>query len=176
MNTKSPVGASERLDAELLRGLADRERGLFVIGRPAPILKRVIKPAFTWEHAEPGFTFPALEYTISRGALEQFLSLAGRCGLEMTRRQYKNVPMMFFTDEPMQCIVTLFQKSGRLHASHEMEGFQPVPVGATVRSIAKVENRFIRSIGQFVKICCVTAIVDECGLTPAVKTTATLVL
>src|SRR5262249_44405628 len=143
---------------------------------PVPLLKRVLKPPFTWEDAEPGFVFPALEYTITRAALNHFLSLAGNCGLQELQLQHDAVPVMFFSDEPMQCVGTLFQKAGRFHVGQKAEGLMAVPVGAVVRSRAVIEDRFTKSIGQLVSIACTTSIVAGGDELPAVRTTATLVL
>ncbi len=152
--------------------LRDDERTLVVLGRPVPLLKEVARPAVTWDSVVPGLTFPVLEYAVTPAAVAWYeREIVAPLGpLPATGAEF--VPPLFFADEPMQCIGTLFARSGRLHANHYLEALVPVPVGATVRSAATVTARYERSNNQYYEVECVISLHDE----PAVRVRATLMI
>jgi hypothetical protein len=176
MATNSPAGSSDPAAAPSLAELARVERTAHVIGRPVPIPKRVMRPPFTWDDAVPGRSFLPLEYVITPDAAAHFQSLCRGLVPAATAPVPDTVPAVFFADEPMQCLNTLFAQSGRLHAGHKIEGLGPVPVGATVRSRAIVLDRRDQSGKQFVDVVCTVAVVEGALETPAVRITATLLL
>ncbi|MFM9970157.1 MAG: hypothetical protein ACKVQK_17340 [Burkholderiales bacterium] len=175
MTTKSPVGLSEPEEEKLLSMLETARRGAYVIGRPIPLLKRIVKPDLTWDAALPGLTFPYLEYTVSALHVGRFRRLLAKQGLKNGTQESTTVPPAFFADEPMQCIATLFGKSGRLHASHAMEALCSIPLGARVRSRAMITDRYERSGRQFVDVDCTVYIVDGDEEKPALRIKASLV-
>jgi hypothetical protein len=175
MTMKPPAGSS---DAEFAAFDAhrDEERTLVVIGRPVPLVKGVLRPPVTWDAVAPGLTFPVLEYIVTPAAVAWYSSTIVGPLIGATPERGDFVPPLFFADEPMQCIGTLFTRSGRLHANHFVEALAPVPVGATVRSAARVTERYERSNRQYYEVECVISIHDSEGDHPAVRVRATLVI
>ncbi len=172
---KPPAGSSDAPFAAI-DAHRDEERTLVVIGRPVPLLKGVLRPPVTWDAVAPGLTFPVLEYVVTPAAVAWYsrsivAPLAGTAPASGDE-----VPPLFFADEPMQCINTLFARSGRLHANNFIESLLPVPVGATVRSAARVTERYERSNRQYYEVECVISIHDSDGDRPAVRVRATLVI
>jgi hypothetical protein len=172
MATMSRAGSPEG-DA-VLDQLAAGRRGPVVIGRPVPILKRVVRPHLDWDSAVPGLKFPPLEYTITVGHVAWFEGLRRRCGI--AGEAGNTVPIGMFIDEPMQCIVTLFGRSGRLHAAHSVEIIRQVPTGSTVRSSAMIADRYERVGRRYVEVECTTFILEQEAEIPAIRTRATLVV
>lgn len=174
MATKSPAGSSER-EALLLDALQDAERTAYVLGRPVPVPKRIARPAFTWEEAVPGLIFPALEYVVSRAAVESYLRLQalifGNCSALV-----EHVPLAFFADEPMQCIGTRFAQAGRLHVGHKLEGLSAIPIGSSVRSRTIVANRYEKSGRQFIEIESIVYVLNGADERPAARIGALLIL
>jgi hypothetical protein len=152
--------------------LRNEERTLVVLGRPVPLFKEVLRPAVTWDDVVPGLTFPVLEYAVTPAAVEWYYrEIVAPLG-PVPANGGEFVPPLFFADEPMQCIGTLFARSGRLHANHFLEALAPVPVGATVRSAAAVIARYERSNKHYYEVECVISLHDE----PAVRVRATLMI
>ncbi len=174
MVTKSPAGLSEAEEETLAQLLEGARRGGHVIGRPVALLKQVLRQELTWEDAVPGLVFPPLEYRVSREAVERYMRLVSRVVTATSLAAPETVPPMMFADEPMQCIATLFGRSGRLHVGHRIEHIQRIPVGAHVRSRGSVTDRFERSGRCFVIVECVISVVEDEAEYPAVKVTATL--
>ncbi|MSP97099.1 MAG: hypothetical protein EXR29_07725 [Betaproteobacteria bacterium] len=175
MTMKSPAGLSGLDEDKLLSILKGVRRGAYVIGRPVPMLKRIVKPDLSWEAATPGLVFPVLEYKVSELHVSMFRKLLGGHGLSEQRRHSATVPPAFFVDEPMQCIVTLFGRSGRLHASHSMEAFRSVPIDATIRSRAKIIDRYELSGRKFVDVECTVCVLNGDNEDPAIRIVATLI-
>jgi hypothetical protein len=175
MTMKPPAGSS---DAEFaaLDAYRDKERTLVVIGRPVPLVKGVLRPAVTWAAVTPGLTFPVLEYAVTPAAVAWYARTIVAPLLGTAPATDDHVPPLFFADEPMQCINTLFARSGKLHAGNFIEALAPVPVGATVRSAARVTERYERSNRQYYEVECVISIRDSERDLPAVRVRATLVI
>jgi hypothetical protein len=175
MTMKPPAGSS---DAEFAAfdAYRDEERTLVVIGRPVPLLKGVARPPVTWDAVAPGLTFPLLEYVVTPAAVAWYSRSVVAPLIGATPATDEFVPPLFFADEPMQCIGTLFTRSGRLHANHFVAALAPVPVGATVRSSARVTDRYERSDRQYYEVECVISIHDSERDQPAVRVRATLVI
>jgi hypothetical protein len=175
MTMKPPAGSS---DAEFAAfdALRDEERTLVVIGRPVPLVKGVLRPPVTWEALAPGLTFPVLEYVVTPAAVAWYARTIVAPFLGTAPAAGDFVPPLFFADEPMQCINTLFARSGKLHAGNFIEALAAVPVGATVRSAARVTERYERSNRQYYEVECVISIHDSDRDQPAVRVRATLVI
>ncbi|HVV92180.1 MAG TPA: hypothetical protein VHD15_02065 [Hyphomicrobiales bacterium] len=156
--------------------LAGAERTAHVVGRPIPLLKRIVRPPLSDAEATVGREFPALEYVVDEAAVRAFEALAARVLPNRRHTPSQVVPPAFFLDEPMQCINTQFSQSGRLHAGHRIEGLAPVPIGATIRSRARVTGRQERSGRLFVEVACTVSVVEGAAEIPAVAITATLVV
>jgi hypothetical protein len=175
MSTLPPAGSSEpgmsNIDAR-----RDDERTLFVLGRPVPIAKSVVRPHVTWDAVAPGLTFPVLEYVVTAEAVKWYYRtiVAPLGGAVPT--QPASAPPLFFADEPMQCVNTVFARSARLHAGHLVEAYRPVPVGSLVRSTATVSARYEASNKQFYEVNCTTAVAGADGDEPAVRIRATFVI
>lgn len=170
----SLAGLSETDEETLTELLEGARRGGYVIGRPVALFKRVVRPDLTWDDAVPGLAFPPLEYRIGRTAVARYLRLAARVVGTPTLAEPETVPPMMFADEPMQCIATLFGRSGRFHAGHRMTCLRPIPVGALVRSRGRVSDRFERSGRRFVTVACEVSIVEGDEEIPAVTIEAVL--
>jgi hypothetical protein len=175
MTMKPPAGSS---DAEFAAfdAYRDEERTLVVIGRPVPLVKGVLRPPVTWDAVTPGLTFPVLEYVVTPAAVAWYARTIVVPFIGVAAEPSEFVPPLFFADEPMQCIGTLFARSGRLHANHFIEAPAPVPVGTTVHSAARVTQRYERSNRQYYEVECVISIHDSNGDVPAVRVRATLVI
>jgi len=172
---KLPAGSSEA-EFAAFDAFCDEERTLVVIGRPVPLVKGVLRPPVTWDAVTPGLTFPVLEYVVTPAAVAWYARSIVAPLIRASPVTNEFVPPLFFADEPMQCIGTLFTRSGRLHANHFIEALAPVPVGATVRSAARVTERYERSNRQYYEVACVISIHDSNGDLPAVRVRATLVI
>ena len=175
MTTKSPVGLPGPDEEKLLSMLEGARRGAYIIGRPVPLLKRIVKPDLSWDAATPGLTFPMLEYSVSAVHVALFRRLLAKQGLREGSQKSTTVPPAFFADEPMQCIATLFGKSGRLHASHSMEALRSIPLDATVRSRAIITDRYERSGRKFIDVECTVYVLDRDQEDPALRIKASLV-
>lgn len=175
MTMKSPAGLSGPDEENLLSMLKGARRGAYVIGRPVPLLKRIVKPDLSWDAATPGLVFPALEYTVSALHVSMFRQLRGKYGLSREGQSGTTVPPAFFADEPMQCIATLFGRSGRLHASHSIEAFRSIPIDAAVRSRGRIIDRYERSGRKFVEVECTVFVLNGDIEEAAVRIVATLV-
>jgi hypothetical protein len=175
MTMKPPAGSSDA-ESAALDAYRDEERTLVVIGRPVPLLKGVLRPPVSWDAVTPGLTFPVLEYVVTPAAVAWYARsiVAPLTGAAAATDEF--VPPLFFADEPMQCINTRFARSGKLHAGNFVEALAPVPVGATVRSAARVTERYERSNRQYYEVECVIAIHAFEGDRPAVRVRATLVI
>jgi hypothetical protein len=169
---RSPAGWSDREALDLLAGA---ERTTHVIGRPVPVMKRVRRPPLTWEAAQPGFAFPALEYVVGAAEVEAYAALRGLWGGEAGPAGV--VPPLIFADEPMQCVNTLFAQTGRFHVEHAIRGLRPIPVGARIVSRCRVADRATSGSGrQFIQLECVVAMVEGEQEIPAVIVTAKVML
>jgi hypothetical protein len=173
MDMTSPVGLSED-EEEALSDLLERaRRGGYVVGRPVPLLKRPIRPDLTWDGATPGLVFPPLEYRVTRAAIARFNRLAARVLPDVAHSEQTAPPSMF-ADEAMNCIATLFGRSGRLHTGHRMKVLRPIPADSLVRSRGRIENRFERSGRKFVAVSCTVYIAEGDTETAAIEIVATL--
>jgi hypothetical protein len=173
MDTMSPVGLSKDEEEALADLLERARRGGYVIGRPVPLLKRPMRPDLSWEGAIPGLVFPPLEYRVTRAAIARFNRLAARVLPDATHNEEVAPPSMF-ADEAMNCIATLFGRSGRLHTGHRMKVLRPIPADSLVRTRARIEDRFERSGRKFVAVSCTVWIVDGDTETAAIEIVATL--
>jgi hypothetical protein len=176
MSTLPPAGSSED-DARMhIDARREDERTLFVLGRPVPIAKGVVRPAVTWEAVAPGLVFPMLEYIVTRSAVEWYYdSIVAPFGGRIAAAP-EAVPPLFFADEPMQCVNTIFARSGRLHAGHLIEAYRAVTIGSLVRSSATVSARYQRSDKSFYEVDCVTSIAGTERDEPAIRIRATFVI
>jgi hypothetical protein len=174
MSTTSPAGSSEDQNKKPFEAFDGIVRGAYVIGRPVPVLKRILRPSFTWDDALPGLTFPALEYRIPRNAVEHYLGIVRQCIPDYPVVCPENVPPHMFADEANQCIGARYAKAGRIHASHSIEVIKSIPVGSLVRSRAEVVSRYERKGRQFYDVLCIVSLVENDVEYPAVKVTATL--
>jgi hypothetical protein len=165
---------SEREEKAFWDLMEEARRGGYIIGRPVPLLKRPIRPNLTWENATPGLEFPPLQYRVSKAAVERFKRLRPQIPGLPNATAPKIAPPAMFADEPMQCIATLFGRSGRLHAAHEMDVLELIPVDSLVRSRGRIVDRFERASRRFVDVECVTYIVDAERERSALRTRATL--
>jgi hypothetical protein len=167
---------SDEMPVPMVDRLQDAERTAQIVGRPVPLLKRVIRPELTFEDAVPGRAFPPLEYRVDADAVRYFTRLRGHWMGEAAVEPSKWVPPLFFADDGQQAVGTQFVRSGRLHTKHLIESIEPVPVGALVRCRAAIANRYERSGRQFIEIECTISLVDGEAERPAVRTRATLLL
>jgi hypothetical protein len=174
MDTRSPAGLSEADETALWDLLEEARRGGYIVGRPIPLLKRPIRPNLSWENATLGLEFPPLQYRVSKAAVDRFLRLRALVPGLPAPKASQYAPAALFADEPMQCIATLFGRSGRLHAAHEMEILEPIPVDSLVRSRGRIADRFERGGRQFVDVECVVHIVAGASERPALRIRATL--
>ena len=174
MDMKSPAGLSESEEEALADLFEGARRGGYIVGRPVSLLKRPIRPDLRWEDASPGLMFPPLEYRVRRGAVERFRRLVSRVLPDSSFVEEDLVPPSMFADEPMNCVATLFGRSGRLHVGHRMEILRPIPVGSLVRSRGRIAERFERSGRHFVEVDCTVYIVEGDEEIPAIKVSATL--
>jgi hypothetical protein len=176
MSTLPPAGSSEDEARSKIDARRDDERTLFVLGRPVPIAKGVVRPPVTWDAVAPGLIFPTLEYVVTREALEWYYRaiVAPFGGPVAAAASF--APPLFFADEPMQCVNTIFARSGRLHAGHLVEAYRSVPAGALVRSTATVSARYEASDKQFYEVNCITSVAVGERDEPAVRIRATFVI
>jgi hypothetical protein len=176
MGMLPPAGS---FDDELMSKFDARrndERTLFVLGRPVPIAKSVVRPPVTWDAVVPGLVFPALEYLITPEAVEWYYRAIVAPFGETVPARPAFAPPLFFGDEPMQCVNTIFSRSGRLHAGLLVEAYRTVPVRSLVRSVATVAARYEASGKQFYEVNCITSIAGTGDEEPAVRTRATFVI
>jgi acyl dehydratase len=156
----------------VLDRLRDLDRTAHVIGRPVPILKRVRRSILTWETAIPGLEFPPLEYEVDHSVVEVYRRLHARWS--NTAVSSDTVLPLLFADEPMQCVNTLFARSGRLHIEHEITAMRPIPMGATVISRARIANREEKGERRYARIDCTVAVAEANDEDPAVRISATI--
>jgi hypothetical protein len=176
MSTLPPAGSFEGELMSKIDSRRDDERTLFVLGRPVPIAKGVLRPSVTWDAVVPGLVFPVLEYVVTSEAVDWYYRtiVAPFGGTVPTQRT--SVPPLFFADEPMQCANTIFARSGRLHAGHLVEAYRSVPVGSLVRSAAAVSARYEASGKEFYEVDCITSVAGTGGDEPVVRIRATFVI
>lgn len=171
-----PAGSSKDPDSVVLDGLRAVDRTLYVVGRPVPVLKLVVRPAVSWDEVVPGRVFPPLHYVVSRGAVEWYQrEIVGPIFGDVPELD-GFVPALFFSDEPMQCVATAFSKSGRLHAQTTIEILVPVPLGATVQSCGHVADRYERSGRMYYDVACTTSILEADSPRAAIRTRAAFVI
>jgi hypothetical protein len=175
MIMKSPAGPS---DASVLRltALEDAERTAVVVGRPVPLLKRVLRQPLTAEEAHVGRQFPVLEYRIDAAALRYFQRLRMTWRGEGLDDCPAWVSPLFFADDGQQAVGTQFARSGRLHTVHRIEALQPVPVGALVRARVHIAERNDKPNRPTIILECTIFLVDGDTERAAVRTYATLLL
>lgn len=154
----------------------DAERTLYILGRPVPILKAVRRPPVTWDAVVPGLIFPVLEYVVTPDALDWYYRVLAGPFLGSTADPRDVVPPLFFADEPMQCVNTLFDRSGRLHTGHFVEAFRSIPVNATVRSSARVSARYVASAKSFYEVNCLISVANAVGDEPVLRVQATFII
>jgi hypothetical protein len=174
MSTMRPAGLSDDAEVRALDGLRAVDRTLYVVGRPVPVLKLVVRPAASWDAVVPGREFPALEYRVTAAVAWYQREIAGAFG--DVAAVGGGVPALFFSDEPMQCVGTTFSKSGRLHARSVIEILAEVPVDALVRSCGRIADRYERSGRQFYEVECVTSVVEDDSAVAAIRTRAAFVI
>ena len=176
MSTSSLAGSFERRLMSNFDARSKDERTLFVLGRPVPITKSVLRPPVTWDAVAPGLVFPALEYVVTSEAVEWYYSMIVAPFVGPVVADVHFVPPFFFADEPMQCVNTVFARSGRLHAGHLIEAYRSIPVGALIRSVGTVTARFEASGKEFYEVNCRTSIVAADSDETAVRIKATFVI
>ena len=173
-DTKSLAGSSETKDDAIVDLFENARRGGFVIGRPAPLLKRPIRPDLSWDNATLGLTFPPLEYRVGERAISRHRQLMAQALGQQPPGSDLFAPPTMFADEPMQCVATLFGRSGRLHASHEFEVISHIPAGSLVRSRGRIADRMERNGRKFVVVECMVYVVAGDDEIPALRIRATL--
>ena len=55
--------------------LEDLERGAYVVARPVPIAKRIVRPPLTWDNVEVGQELDGLEYAVDHDAATRYADL-----------------------------------------------------------------------------------------------------
>lgn len=171
-----PAGSSEDPDSAVFDGLRAVDRTLYVIGRPVPVLKLVVRPAVSWDEVIPGRIFPPLQYVVSRSAVEWYQrEIAGPIFGEVPPLD-GFVPPLFFSDEPMQCVATTFSKSGRLHAQTTIEILASIPLGSAVQSCGHVADRYERSGRRYYDVECTISVLGADSPRAAIRIRAAFVI
>jgi hypothetical protein len=74
----------------------------------------------------------------------------------------------------MQCVNTLFARTGRLHVEHAIAAMRTIPIGSTVISRARVVDRRQSGERRYAQIDCTVAIVEPDREDPAIRISATV--
>lgn len=156
--------------------LADLERGAYIVARPVPIAKRIVRPPLEWDRVEVGDEFFALEYTVTRADAEAYADALGD-----TQRWYFDsalpggpyAPPTMCDNDVLHAVNTRFARAGRLHARQEFEFLHPIPLDTPLRARARVVDKYVRRERPYVVVECLT---ETAAGTPLVRSRATLMI
>lgn len=156
--------------------LEDLERGPYFIARPVPIAKRIMRPALSWDNIEVGQELGVLEYRVGAAEATRYAELVDdqqRWYLAPDLPGGPYAPPTMCDNDVLHCVTTRYARAGRLHAKQEFEFLNPLPLGATVRSRARVVEKYIRRDKPYVVVECLTETADG---TPILRSRATLLI
>jgi acyl dehydratase len=156
--------------------LEDLERGAYVVARPVPIAKRIVRPPLTWDNVEVGQEFDALEYAVDQAAATRYADLVDdqhRWYLAPSLPGGPYAPPTMCDNDVLHGVGTRYARAGRLQAKQEFEFLNPLPLGSRVRSRARVVDKYRRRDRPYVVVECLTETEDG---TPILRSRATLLI
>lgn len=137
--------------------LAARERTSYVLGRPVPILKKVVRPQLTMSAVLSGLQFPGLQYVVDRDFAVGYTGALGR-----EEAWYMSVgapgpyaPPAWFANDVLQAVSTCFAQAGRAHGRQQLWIYAPLPLNTEVYTQTGIVGSYRKGKHDHVLLECI---------------------